>query len=493
MNDQLLQTSRKPRVSAAACVLAACVLAAAVLAGCVPVQAIRTQLPPPVGTPAAAHAILPPPKFSDVCDTGRAVANEPLNIIEDYGDYLIGYAEFDDQGWAYSGETQLHAIQDRLHADLTNPEYAGADFLVIVFVHGWHHNAHDNDCNVQEMRQMIKMTSNQFKQAFAAKELARPRRVIGIYAGWRGESVDAWGLRYTTVLDRRNAAEKVAKGSIRQLLANLQVQETSARQTSGRIAANDPVDWADRMYTTVVGHSFGGLIVYNGLSQDLIDGLTTACTTVSALAADPTRRPWPDEVLLINPAFEASRFETLNRLGLRSGDCQGLARLPLVTVITADNDEWTGPVFTAARRLLTLFEPYDSSSREVHDQEKDANIHAIGFVERYKTHRLCLQTYQGKPRAIVYPLTTPAPAPAAAAPPHAAAAAAADTATGTAVRQVWVVDAPKTIIDGHDGFLFVKTADDGYQPFLLQWLISMHMPGNSVQGTQADCADRTEP
>ena len=50
MNDQLLQTSRKPRVSAAACVLAACVLAAAVLAGCVPVQAIRTQLPPPVGT-----------------------------------------------------------------------------------------------------------------------------------------------------------------------------------------------------------------------------------------------------------------------------------------------------------------------------------------------------------------------------------------------------------------------------------------------------------
>jgi pimeloyl-ACP methyl ester carboxylesterase len=439
------------------------------LAACERVEPIRTQLPPPIGTPAAANAILPPPKFSGGCDTGREQSGEAVNVIEDYGAYVIGYAEFDDQGWAYSGEMQLHAIQDRLHADLTNPEYAGWDFSVIVFVHGWHHNAHDNDCNVKEMRQMIKRSSDQFAQAFTAKTLARPRRVFGIYAGWRGESVDAWGLRYTTVLDRRNAAEKVAKGSIRQLFANLQVQETSARQASGRMADRDPVDWADRMYTTVVGHSFGGLIVYNGLSQDLIDGLTTACTTVSAPAADPTRRPWPDEVFLINPAFEASRFETLNRLAERSGDCAGLARLPLVTVITADNDEWTGPVFTAARRLLTLFEPYDSSSREVHDQEKEANIHAIGFVERYKTHRLCLQNHLGATRAIVYPVT-------ASAPPVAA-----------PVRQVWVVNAPKTIINGHDGFLFVKTEDGGYQPYLLQWLISMHLPGQSVQGTISDC------
>jgi hypothetical protein len=59
-----------------------------------------------------------------------------------------------------------------------------------------------------------------------------------------------------------------------------------------------------------------------------------------------------------------------------------LAPLPLVTVVTADNDQWTGSVFTAARRFLTVFEPYDSSSRQAHDQEKDANIHAIGFVKR---------------------------------------------------------------------------------------------------------------
>jgi pimeloyl-ACP methyl ester carboxylesterase len=441
-------------------------LMASAVAACVPVRAIRTELPEQAGKPAGTVTALPAPRLAEACITGSEKPGEQLKVIEDYGSYVIGYAEFDDQGWSYSGESQLKAIQTRLQAEISNPEFAEIDFSVIVFVHGWHHNAHDNDCNVQEMRQMVSILSAQFDSAFHAKKLQRRRRVFGIYAGWRGESVDAPLLRYSTVIDRRNAAEKVAKGSIRQLLANLHVQAIAARQATHR---TNPIDVADRMFTTVVGHSYGGLIVYNGLSQYLIDDLTTACTTGLTPAAGAPPSVWPDEVVLINPAFEASRFETLNRLAERSGECRGLTKLPLVTVITADNDQWTGKVFTMGRRISTTFEPYDVSTPEARRREKDSNIHAIGFVKRHQTHRLCLQSYEGAYRAIVYPIPPSVPG------------------SVDVTRQVWVVGAPKNIVDGHNGFLFVRSSA-GPQPFLLQWLISMHIPGSNVVASEANCA-----
>jgi hypothetical protein len=441
------------------------------ITACVPVRAIRTQIP---GTPAAGSAaILATPKLAEACITGGKHDGEQLSAIEDYGSYVIGYAEFDDQGWSYSGESQLKAIQARLQSDLQNPAYSDMDFSIIVFVHGWHHNAHDNDCNVQEMRQMISLSNAQFKTAFDAGKLKRQRRLFGIYAGWRGESVDAALLRYATVIDRRNAAEKVAKGSIRQLLANLHEQERSARLSSGRDRKKDQVDWADRMFTTVVGHSFGGLIVFNGLSQYLIDDLTIACSGEVTAITGEQPSVWPDEVILINPAFEASRFETLNRLAEQSVNCRGLSKLPLMTVITADNDQWTGGNFTAARRMLTLFEPYDESTPEAREREKDANIHAIGFVNRYKTHRLCLQSYK-KPdstdasRAVVYAIKPE------------------ESSDVGVTRQVWVTGAPKSIVDGHNGFLFAPSPS-GPQPYLLDWLVAMHIPGSGVVVSESEC------
>jgi len=242
----------------------------------------------------------------------------------------------------------------------------------VLFVHGWHHNAHDNDCNVQEARQMVRIASQQFDAAVKAHKFVRQRRVFGIYVGWRGESVNAAALRYTTVVDRRDTAEKVAKGSVRQLLADLHEQQLIAQAAAS--ARETEADRAARMHTTVVGHSFGGLIVFNALSQRLISDLTAraddACTPGGAQGVS---RPWPDGVVLINPAFEATRFEPLNRLADRAAGCGYAAPHPLLTVITADNDRWTGRVFTAGRRVLTLFEAYDDSTPQSGGPERNAN------------------------------------------------------------------------------------------------------------------------
>jgi hypothetical protein len=444
------------------------------LSGCVPLKQIRTELP--TQDTASVASYLSTPILSTECNVGSASAGENKRLIEDYGSYVLGYAEFDDQGWSYAQDAQLKALQARLQSEVTNPGFADVDFAVIVFVHGWHHNAHDNDCNVQEARQMVRIASTRFDAAYASGQLKRKRRVVGIYAGWRGESVDAAGLRYTTVIDRRDAAEKVAKGSIRQLFANLHELQIAAQGATNR---PDPLDRADRMYTTIVGHSFGGLVVFNSLSQQLINDLTAelqslpsnSCSTYEALgAAIPAESAWPDEVVLINPAFEATRLEPLNRLADISATCGYSGRVPLLTVVTADNDIWTGPVFTAGRRVLTLFEGYDESTQETRAREKDANVHAIGFVKRYRTHRTCLRTINGEL--------------------YATAAATPDWGTMTPLnvpRPVWVVGAPPDIVNGHDGFLYARQIGRVPTPYLLDWLIDRHLNPKAAISDPEEC------
>jgi alpha-beta hydrolase superfamily lysophospholipase len=443
---------------------------ATTLCACVPIGEIRSDGLPSAGASNAA-TVLPEPRLPADCNVGSATRGENRQVVEDYGSYLLTFAEFDDQGWSYAGDRQLTAIKERLQAELKDPGYVDWDFVVVLFVHGWHHNAHDNDCNVQEARQMVRIGSQQFDAAVQAGKFKRKRRVFGIYVGWRGESVNALGLRYSTVIDRRDTAEKVAKGSVRQLLADLHEQQLIAQAAaSGR---ETDADRAARMYTLVVGHSFGGLITFNALEQQLLSDLTAAADVACVPGGvSGVTRPWPDGVVLINPAFEAARFEPLNRLADRAAACGYKATHPLLTVITADNDVWTGGVFTAGRHALTLFEGYDESATQSRQAERDANLRAIGFVDRYRTHRLCLHT-EG---AITYATVSVA----------LTAASTADPRT-VATRAVWVVGAPPDIVDGHNGFLYARKRGTVPQPYLLDWLVATHVDPKAAISPPGTC------
>ena len=440
---------------------------AASICACTPIKEIRTEIPSEAQAAGGAHAptLTVPTELPSKCDVGSSTKGENRQMFEDYGAFVLAFAEFDDQGWSYDGDRQLAAIRTRLATELKDPAYVDADFVVVLFVHGWHHNAHDNDCNVQEARQMLRIGSEQFDQAIKDGKFRRKRRVFGIYVGWRGESVNAAGLRYSTVIDRRDTAEKVAKGSVRQLLADLHEQQLIAQAAAS--ARTDPADLAARMFTTVVGHSFGGLIVFNALSQQLTSDLTAVADVVCTPGGvTGVTRPWPDVVVLINPAFEATRFEPLNRLADRVAACGYQPKHPLLMVITADNDHWTGGVFTAGRHLTTLFEGYDESTPQSRAQESNANLRAIGFVDRYRTHRLCLRTAGATTFATISPTLTPTST----ADPHTLPA-----------RAVWVAGAPPDIIDGHNGFLYARKTGTVPKPYLLYWLVATHVdPTNAV-------------
>ncbi len=123
-------------------------------------------------------------------------------------------------------------------------------------------------------------------------------------------------------------------------------------------------------------------------------------------------------------------------------------------------------MFTAGRRVLTLFEGYDDSTPQSRGLERDANLRAIGFVDRYRTHRLCLRSNGANAYATVSVTLT--------------AASTADPRTAS-TRAVWVVGAPADIVDGHDGFLYARQRAAVPKPYLLFWLVATHVdPTNAV-------------
>jgi pimeloyl-ACP methyl ester carboxylesterase len=464
-------------------------------AGCTQLGEIRTSHDRGTDLPAI-HADNP----SIGCDNSNLTAPSRAHSIEDYKDYWLGFVEFDDEGWMYSSPgqpSQLDVLQSELKKELDNTEARDTDFLLVAFVHGWHHNAHDSDCNVHEFRAMLDIANAQYAAAYP-RYLAHRRRIIGVYVGWRGESIASAGLNETTVLDRRNAAERVAKGDVRELFATLrQLQIRESMKPGWR---------SDRMRTVVIGHSFGGLVAFHGLSPAVLNELTltkpvaqgdgcgpTVYRPPSIAAAAPGTPPaqasaadpgsmapvFPDMLVLINPAFEATRFESLHGLMRPSEGCAFPTYpvdRPKVIVITADNDRWTGPAFTAGRQVLTVLEAYPpDTDADSAGRERDSNTHAIGFTKRYLTHRLCLrQNSDGTHRAVA--AMTSESSPDFPSEPYA---------------PVWVVRAPPEIVDGHDGFLFAKSVDQQakQEPYLLNWLVGLHTFGPGPNSPAVDAPD----
>ncbi|MDQ2780517.1 MAG: hypothetical protein M3Y32_13280, partial [Pseudomonadota bacterium] len=175
----------------------------------------------------------------------------------------------------------------------------------------------------------------------------------------------------------------VARGSIRELLSRIRVLKEK-RRSSGD------------MRVILIGHSFGGLIVFNAIAESLLDELVRA-------KDDKEHVPPVNLVLLLNPAFEASRFEPLFQVA-KSEPYVGADR-PFFVSITADNDSATGLAFPAGRWVNSLFDhegwsdedqcpggfaesgecpAFDRSLR----LEKRANTSTIGHMPRYATHEL---------------------------------------------------------------------------------------------------------
>ena len=323
------------------------------------------------------------PENKAVTDTDR---NDPcwLRAHEERDDYDLLTIEFDDQGWV-QGSSDLARPSKDDHLDkffkrLSEIYEANRKngLSLILFIHGWHHNADAKDRNVTEFRWLLR----DFSIAEGGRRLAEKTgegsgpRLVGIYVGWRGESITVPYLNMATFWDRKNTAERVAQGSVRELFSRLDYFRDRAR-TNVRLndlARGDVPGQGERnVRMLTIGHSFGGLITYEALSSDFVGFAARASDKdfVSRLG---------DVVVIVNPAVEGARHEALMVAAQRVPTLKP-DQLPVVIVATSAADSATRVYFRWAREVSTLLE-------RTPGREGESIVKAVGHNDRYRTHEL---------------------------------------------------------------------------------------------------------
>jgi hypothetical protein len=310
--------------------------------------------------------------------------------------YSLAIVEFDDQGRCY-GRGQLDAVagvMDQLMADET-------DVILLVFVHGWKHDARTDDENLSQYRLLLAKVGAHEK-ATAAPGKARP--VMGVFVGWRGMSEYSAAdiLTDATFWDRQGAGQRVATGSVRELFGRLR------HYRNHRIKP----ERGGCPLLVVAGHSFGGMIVYSALAQSLIEA-----------ASAPAGRMIPsfaDLVLLVNPAIEGARYLPIYDLVQSTAfKARTTPQPPVFLCAQAKNDQPVGTFFPIGNINHRL------DQATIGNLEKICTTHAIGFIADFRTHDLT-----GPSDASTYHLTP---------------------AGRQQTNPYWVVHADKAVIDGHGG------------------------------------------
>lgn len=325
----------KIRISLAAALVFA---SAAALLGCVSSKPYQTTLAP---RPEAGGRLPGPPPVQAQCATERA---------------CVAFVEYDDYGNPFN-RGQLQGAVDAA------ARFAKAGGVVLVYVHGWHNDAANGTRDVEEFRQLVERVSEMDTQP--RSERGGAGRVLGIYVGWRGDSIASSGVTapfsyLLTFWDRKEAGHQIgASGGVYELFTRLSAIRRQHKDSR----------------LLIHGHSFGGAVVYSTFSQSLVDQILQ-----DDAGAKPAPSPVADLVLLINPAFEAMKLRPQFELA-RSQEYQPKLP-PRLVVLTTEADWATGTTFPIGRALGSLFAAYADP------QSPQENTTAVGHHLPLITHQL---------------------------------------------------------------------------------------------------------
>ncbi|HFD40674.1 MAG TPA: esterase, partial [Anaerolineae bacterium] len=172
------------------------------------------------------------------------------NATEPQRRYWLGFIEFDDQGQLFD-RRQMEAVLE----DLARQP---GELLIVVFVHGWKHSAAPGDDNIAGFRQALGDLAE-----MEAVGSENPRQVAGIYIGWRGESITVPVIKELTFWDRKNTSHKVGNGGVTEVFNRIDL----IRRMKNGTAENQ----AGPTRLAIVGHSFGGAVVFSAVDEILSD------------------------------------------------------------------------------------------------------------------------------------------------------------------------------------------------------------------------------
>jgi hypothetical protein len=318
--------------------------------GCTPNHPFRTSFDPP-GTPGA---------------------DPHLAVIESSADYNLGFVEFDDQGWLWNVR-QRNAVEQmvRSQAGIDGaPDDKPQGIILVAFVHGWKDNASYDGDGVVACRDIL----TQLSQAERTQSVHSPRKVVGIYVGWRGLSAKWEPFKELSFWERKETAHKVGGyGAMTKLLVDLEnIQADSLKALPKE---------APRTELIIIGHSFGGAAVYSALAQIITERFVD-----SVERRHQRLKPLGDQIILLNPAFEALRHFDLNQLAVTLPKYPQDQR-PVLSIFTSKGDWATHDIFPIGQFFATLFQ---NNSSEV---QRKAGLQTVGWYSPFVTHNL---TYSAK-------------------------------------------------------------------------------------------------
>jgi hypothetical protein len=301
------------------------------------------------------------------CDTSQAGAGCREAVIETAPDYKLGFVEFDDQGWFWN-RRQLSAVEKLIQAEAGIGQSTNAEGIVMVlFLHGWKNNAAYDNENVGMFRATL-TGLNKAEQAQSSLDTRKARKIVGVYAGWRGLSATLEPFKELSFWERKNTAQQIGHGAMTELLAVLENLQTA----SNKAMRPD----APRTELIIVGHSFGGAAVYSAISQIVTERF------VDTIEHGVPLKPLGDVVILLNPAFEASRHYNLNELAVSISHYPESQR-PVLAIFTSEGDWATHYAFPIGRFISTIFQ------KQRHDKPQgSANREAVGWFKPFITHDL---------------------------------------------------------------------------------------------------------
>jgi len=256
----------------------------------------------------------------------------------------LGIVEFNDEGLAWN--------RNQRTAVLTMLRQKGAQngALIVMFVHGWKHNATVCDDNVACFRRVLAGLA----EAEARNPRPAKRAIIGIYFGWRGLSYCREPARTVSLWSRKRVGEKLGESQGREFLREIlrAYKDLKGDNHDTRLI--------------VAGHSLGAGVVYSAFGPLVTQALNDALDNRTGSQIEPIDHvgdiPLPDLIVLANPAFEAELYkrtqrdlQKMERLHLRFADEQ----LPLMVTVSSESDMATHRIFPPGQFVRYALAPFE--------------------------------------------------------------------------------------------------------------------------------------
>lgn len=331
-----------------------------VISVCLAEAACRSSLDKQIRTASAPGDVVTTSISSLEADTAvrRAAAGATVEVHQDArvpaGDFKLAVVEFSDEGIAWSAD-QRKRVFDTIK---TESEPNGS--IIVVFVHGWRHNATVCDDNVACFRRVLQSFAVR-EQDLSEREGRKRRNVTGVYFGWRGLSSCSEPLTTTSIWRRKSIGENIgaragreALRQIMRLFADIKEEDRKHPNRNSRLI--------------IAGHSLGAGVVYSAvgplLLQRLHDGIAATAPGRSIARIEDldvaTPVHLPDLVLLLNPAFEAEMYKPIQRTlsYMEVNNIHFAAdQPPIMVTISSRHDSATKGIFFLGQLLDALVTP----------------------------------------------------------------------------------------------------------------------------------------